>query len=343
MHQALDGGIALSEKGVEMQMVDNARGALKWTLRLREGEDVLVVVDKEHLTIGAAFQKAAEELGARSEIFILPEGKRPLYDVPPYLSDMLKGRDVLVNALSSLAEETPFRIKLIKAGIAMGARIGHGPGITEGMMTEGPMSIDFGAVAAVGEKLMSRFEGAEGVHLTAPAGTDIRFSIAGRDFQTDMEIAPGHMGNLPPGEIWCAPVEDSAEGTIVSDGSVGDLGAVPSNLGILVGGGKITGLSCDDSAFLQRVRDLTSVDEMASVIGEFGIGINPMARITGNLLEDEKAGKTAHIAFGNNETMPGGKNTSKTHRDFLFHKPTIEVKYKDGGQKVVMKQGDLTE
>jgi leucyl aminopeptidase (aminopeptidase T) len=329
------------KKGDEMEMVENAKGALESTLKLREGENVLVVIDREHLTIGAAFHKAAEEIGAISEIFILPEGKRPLYDVPPYLSEMLEGRDVLVNALASRSEETPFRVKLIKAGIAIGARIGHGPGITESMMTEGPMSIDFGAVAQIGRSLMASFDKADEVHVTAPAGTDLRFSIGGRDFQTDMEIEAGHMGNLPPGEIWCAPVEDSAEGIVVSDGSVGDLGAVPSPLSIRVGGGKITGLSCDDAGFLGKVKELTSVDEMASVIGEFGIGINPKARITGNLLEDEKAGRTAHIAFGNNETMPGGKNGSKTHRDFLFHRPTIEVRYADGLMKTVMKEGDL--
>jgi leucyl aminopeptidase (aminopeptidase T) len=324
-----------------MEMVDNARAALQWTLKLKEGENILVIVDKEHMTIGAAFQKAAEELGGKSEIFVLPEGKRPFYDVPLYLSDMLKGRDVMVNALASIAEETPFRIKLIKAEMAVGARIGHGPGITESMMTEGPMSIDFESVAGVGKKLMSSFEGAGKIRLTAPAGTGITFSISGRAFQTDMVIRSGHMGNLPPGEIWCAPVEDSADGIIVSDGSVGDLGAVPANLSIQVRGGRIAELSCDDTEFLGKIRNLTSVDEMASVIGEFGIGINPRARITGNLLEDEKAGKTAHIAFGNNETMPGGKNNSKTHRDFLFHRPSVDVEYADGSRRVVLKDGDL--
>jgi leucyl aminopeptidase (aminopeptidase T) len=324
-----------------MEMVDNAKGALQWTLKVQEGENVLVVIDKEHMTMGAAFQKAAEELGARSEIFILPEAKRPFYEVPPYLLDMLKGRDVFVNALSSRAEETPFRIKLTRAEMAAGARVGHGPGITESMMTEGPMSIDFGAVADVGKKLMSSFEGARSVRVSAPGGTDIAFSIEGRKFQTDMEVTAGHMGNLPPGEIWCAPVENSAEGIIVSDGSVGDLGAVPANLSIRVSAGKITEVSCDDGGFRQKVRELTAVDDMASVIGEFGIGINSKARITGNLLEDEKAGKTAHIAFGNNESMPGGKNTSRTHRDFLFYKPTIEVEYVDGKRKVIMKDGDL--
>jgi len=324
-----------------MEMVENARGALQWVLKLKEGENVLVVTDKERFLIGSAFHQAAEQLGAKSEVFILPEKKRPLYEIPRYLSEFLQDRDVLINMLTSLAEETPFRIKLVKAGIAMRARVGHGPGITESMMGEGPMSIDFEEVAANGRRLIAAFDSADRVYVSAPSGTDISFSILDRAFETDMEIMRGHMGNLPPGEVWCAPVEDSAEGVIVSDGSVGDLGQVPSNLTIEVAGGRIASISGGDSRFLGMLSKLTSVDDMASVIGEFGIGINPKARITGNLLEDEKAGRTAHIAFGNNGTMPGGKNNSKTHRDFLFHRPTIEVTYKDGSKKTVMKDGDV--
>ena len=84
------------------------------------------------------------------------------------------------------------------------------------------------------------------------------------------------------------------------------------------------------------------MDDEAKVIGELGIGINPGARITGNMLEDEKALGTAHIAFGNNADFPGGgKNNSQIHRDFLFYRPAIEVKYVDGSKKVVMKNGKI--
>ena len=92
---------------------------------------------------------------------------------------------------------------------------------------------------------------------------------------------------------------------------------------------------------MSKVRELTSLDEMASVIGELGVGLNPKARLTGNLLEDEKAGGTAHIAFGYNENMPFGKNNSKTHRDFLFYNPTFSVEYEDGSRKVIIKDGKV--
>jgi len=57
--------------------------------------------------------------------------------------------------------------------------------------------------------------------------------------------------------------------------------------------------------------ELIKVDREASLAGEFGIGLNPKARLTGNLLEDEKAGRTLHIAFGNNMDMPEGRTTAR--------------------------------
>jgi len=86
---------------------------------------------------------------------------------------------------------------------------------------------------------------------------------------------------------------------------------------------------------------LINLDNQARIIGELGIGLNPGAKLRGILLEDEKAIQTAHIAFGNNKDMVGGQNESITHRDFLFYKPTIEVTYKDGSKKIVMKNGDF--
>jgi len=99
--------------------------------------------------------------------------------------------------------------------------------------------------------------------------------------------------------------------------------------------------SCEDANFLASVNRFLKVDDQASMVGELGIGLNPKARLTGNLLEDEKAGETAHIAFGNNEDMSGGKNTSTTHRDFLFYKPTITVTYIDGKVRDLMRNGEV--
>ncbi|MHC4942809.1 MAG: aminopeptidase, partial [Planctomycetota bacterium] len=76
-----------------------------------------------------------------------------------------------------------------------------------------------------------------------------------------------------------------AEGIIVIDGSIGDLGNVAKPLKITVAGGSIFGLESEDQELVKEVEKLVSVDSEASVIGELGIGLNPGAKLTGNLLE----------------------------------------------------------
>lgn len=87
---------------------------------------------------------------------------------------------------------------------------------------------------------------------------------------------------------------------------------------------------------LVHVLDLTPVDSVMVVTDN-----HTTAKLTGNLLEDEKAYRTAHIAFGNNDEMPGGRNKSATHRDFLFYDPTFDVTFADGTSKVLIEKGEF--
>jgi aminopeptidase len=329
------------EKKMGKNMVKGAKNALKTVLSLRAEDRVLIVTDEEKREIGEAFKSAAQEIGALVSVFYLDEKNRPIEDIPDDLKRNVEEKEVIINSFKGMAEETPFRIKLIKLEAATNARVGHAPGITQSMMTDGPMSANYEEVAKAADHLMGLFRNAESVDITAPGGTDIVVKIENRDFETDVVIKAGTFGNLPAGEIWCGPIETGANGIIVCDGSIGDAGQVPAPLRIEVKDGRIASMECADASFRDRLWDLTHVDDMSDIIGELGIGLNPMARLTGNLLEDEKAGRTAHVAFGNNEDMPGGRNTSSTHRDFLFYKPTMKVSYKDGSVKEIISDGEI--
>ena len=130
---------------------------------------------------------------------------------------------------------------------------------------------------------------------------------------------------------------------MVCDGSIGDLGQPPAPVTIKVEKGKVISVECPDPEFGAQCLRLLRVDDWADRIGELGIGLNPGARITGVLLEDEKAGRTAHVAFGCNTDMPGGRNTSSTHRDFLFLEPTITITYANGAVRTLLREGEVTE
>lgn len=322
-------------------MSEAAQKALSQVLFVDKGKRLLIVTDDSRKAIADAFENAVKKLSAKSETYILPQAQRPLKDIPADLVEKIKDIDAAVTIFEGFAEETPFRISLIKKIMSVAKRLGHGPGITEDMMLKGPMGVDYQEMLERAKILMNAFKGAKTVHITAPAGTNIKLNIEDRAFATDIVIDEGKWGNFPAGEIWCGPVETEGDGIIVCDGSIGDFGKVTDPVRIVMKGGKIMDVLCKDEKLLKGLEEALSVDDEARVIGELGIGLNLGAKLTGNLLEDEKAGRTAHIAFGNNDDMAGGKNNSKTHRDFLFTAPTIVINYDHGRSKTIIMDGDV--
>ncbi|MBY8986746.1 MAG: aminopeptidase, partial [Candidatus Lokiarchaeota archaeon] len=305
------------------KMTTSAQGAMIHVLNLNQEDAVLVVTDVFTKDVGEAFYEAAIEYGCIARLYFLPEKNRPLLEMPAEMSELLIGITIVINAFKGFGDETPFRVKWGKKILATKSiRLGHGAGITKSMMIEGPMNIDYEKMADTADKLIKSFENVKKVHISAPSGTDIVLYIEDRPFSTDVKITKlPYFANLPCGEIWCGPIESKGDGIIVCDGSIGDIGKVRSPLKITVKNGKILTMESDDQKLVEEVEKLISLDEEARVIGELGIGINPGAKLSGILLEDEKALQTAHIAFGNNEEMEGGQNRSRTHRDFLFYKP----------------------
>jgi aminopeptidase len=320
---------------------ENLATVLKVVLGLKSGERVLLVTDASKGHIGAAFATAAELLGAQVKLYELDEEVRPLDDLPRGLERLLDAPDVCLNVIDARAQETPFRVRLLKAQVAAGARVGHAPGITDAMLGTGALTADYREMQAVAAGLMAALKNARSARLTTAVGSDITLNIEGRSFLTDVLIEAGGVGNLPAGEIFCAPVEDGADGVIVVDASVGGLPLGDDPVTIRVVRGRVKDVTTDDEELLAKLMPLLEVDDEAQVVGELGIGLNPRARVTNNMLEGEKAGGTVHIAFGNNSEMPGGQNHSQTHRDFLMKAATLRVTYTDGSTRTLVRDGEV--
>ncbi|MCK5253355.1 MAG: aminopeptidase [Thermoplasmata archaeon] len=325
-----------------MVMREIAGNALTHVLDAKKGEHLLIVTDEHRIEIGNAFYEAGDRLGMEGRLFVLEDGERPLTELPHGLKRALDGANVMVSLFIGYPEETPFRVKLLKTAKDSDVRTGHGPGISDDMMLKGAMRVDFQKLAEIGDLMVDRLKGAVRAHVTSPAGADIWFNTRGRVFESDVRIGPGTFGNLPNGEVRVAPLETEAHGTLVCDSTIGDLGSVPSPVSVEVVAGRITSIRGDDDAFVERIEDLTSVDDEASLVGELAFGINPAARVTGTMLEDEKAVGTVHVAFGNNIEM-GGKNGSRTHRDFHILRPTLTIEFEDGKTRDLIQDGRLVD
>jgi aminopeptidase len=160
------------------------------------------------------------------------------------------------------------------------------------------------------QRLADWIEGHEEVHVRAP-GTDITLGISGRKF-----IAADGEHNMPDGEFFTAPVEDSVEGEVSFDlpAMVGGREVVGARLRFE--GGKAVGASAERGE--DYLVSLLDTDEGSRTLGELGIGTNfGIDRGTRDVLLDEKIGGTVHMAVGASYPECGGKNESAVHTDLV--------------------------
>jgi aminopeptidase len=323
------------------RMIASAQRALVRVLELEPTDRVLVVQDPECQRCSEAFFEAARTYGCDTKAYVLPAQGRPLKAMPPDMADELDERDVVINVMSGSDDEVPFRIKWLTLLEERGVRIAHSPNIQEEMMDGGPMDVDYDPMVDSAERLIAALDPAISVHVTAPAGTDITIDIGQRRFLTDVRLTATDRGcNLPCGEVYCAPVETGAHGVVVVDGPIGGEGVPPSPVELDVRAGRVTAVRCTNSEWRTRITQLLDTDKGARTIAELGIGLNPKARLIGVMLEDEKAIRTAHIAFGSNAGMPGGVSNSTMHIDYLIHRPTIVARYEEGSERTILREGD---
>ncbi|MDX2472860.1 MAG: aminopeptidase [Candidatus Krumholzibacteria bacterium] len=324
------------------RMATAARDAMAHVLDLEPSDRVLVVTDLETAACGEAFAQGAEDHGCAVTIYRLPAAGRPLREIPDDLPPFLDDTTVVINAIVGAAAEVPFRLKWIHAIEDTGRiRMGHSPGIDVDMMISGALSVDYGAMAKMAERLYAGFQDAVHVHLTTPAGTNLHLDLTGRTVTDDLKATVEVGANLPCGEVYCAPVEDGANGIVVVDGCFGSYGLVPSPVKIRVLDGLARGVVGDDSQIVEIINCLLDTDAGSRTIAELGIGLNSGARLTDCMLEAEKVLGTAHVAFGDNEGLGGGQSRSSMHVDYLLKKPTLEVTLKDGSQRLVMQDGQV--
>lgn len=141
--------------------------------------------------------------------------------------------------------------------------------------------------------------------------TDLRFKIKGRRW-----INADGKHNLPDGEVFTGPIEDSAEGKIRFTYPGIYAGKEVEDIYLEFKGGKVVNAEAKKGEEL--LHQMLKVDEGASRVGEIAIGTNSgVNRFTKNMLFDEKMGGTIHIALGNSIPETGGENKSSIHWDVL--------------------------
>ncbi|HKF82555.1 MAG TPA: aminopeptidase [Solirubrobacterales bacterium] len=306
------------------------RTVVRHCMGIEPGEDVLVVSNPVTEEIGALMRIEAQGEGADATLAVISERDSAAAEPPRAVAAAMAAADVVLAATIQSLSHTAAR----KAASDAGVRVGSLPGVTEEMLSR-LMTGDLEEIRRRGWAVVTALNRGSEARITCPHGSDLRLGLEGRLGIVDAgELGNrGAFGNLPCGEGFIAPVEGTAEGTLVVDGSIAEVGLLETPVALTIREGHLVEATGEDGAHLLEL--LTVHGEDGANVAELGIGTNEEAILTGNILEDEKILGTCHVAFGASAGI-GGTVQVPVHLDCVVLEPTVEV---DG--ETIVSGGDL--
>lgn len=301
---------------------------------LKENEKVLVVTDDNTLDIGEFVYKHAKRFFNTTMICMSPRsghGEEP----PEAVRVAMLECDVIFGATTMSMYHTRARVDGTKQGIfrwvGMQDYAFH-------MFEEGGLTADFDEVAAVINRVSEHYQG-DVFRLTGPGGTDMTCSIKEREpvFDYGTSRTPGSASFPPNAEVALGPVEGTANGVLVFDGSIPHplINLVDEPVVCKVENGYITEITGGEEADILR-KILNEYDDPSVYnVAELGLGLNKLNVLCGRMAPDEGSFGNIHIGIGKNLNF-GGKIDSPLHMDLLIKTVTINI---DG--RKIMKDGEL--
>lgn len=347
--------------GEELQRA--ARIALTDCLAVKEGERVLIITNLGGDVFDICqelFRQAAEMKAV--PVMVIQQDKDNFTMADPAVLDAIRGEpEVIITICRGRIGKDPFGMRIGYVG-RDGEKYSHvydkvldgdkrsrsfwSPNCTREIFERG-VPIDYALLRRNAKALKESIDGGSWVRVTSPGGTDVRFSVEGRQGRYDDGdfTLPGKGGNLPTGEVYVSPANGTAEGVIVFDGTVdldkhAEFPDVPVRVrfekgyAVEIEGGetarKLESL-LKRSATMAREQGKKDEERNARHLGELGIGLNPRAKMSCNTLEDEKVGGTVHFAIGKNLENDAH---ALIHLDCLVLRPDVYV-----DDRLIIKEG----
>jgi 2,5-dihydroxypyridine 5,6-dioxygenase len=314
---------------------------LRNLMKVKEGETVAITCDTESdWEFATEVERAATALGSKP---ILVRNKAPPHvgrAAEPFLPlDSLTGvvanSDVWVELngkwlLYSAVYEEAMRRKRTRYVCLVG--------MNRDMAVRCVGDVNVPAVLRFQRALQRITKSSRSMHYTTPAGSDVTFeNDPRRPVLVEGDVSgPGEYMLL--GQVDWAPLEETINGTIVYDGSVNppdELGLLKEPVKLEVRNGRVKSVHGGRSAKIYEKWLGSFKDENMYVPAHISYGCNPGAKLTGNVLEDERIWGVLEWGLGNQSESFGARNTrAASHSDGITLRPTLEA---DG--QLVIKDG----
>jgi hypothetical protein len=269
---------------------------------------------------------------------------------PVRLEDVI-GRSTIVLSMPQYSASAPLSMFTRRYE---NLRVASMPGITKSMEDTG-LSADYTQVAATCKRLARLFEKADGIDVTFSTGHTCHFDVSDHKtpIQDDGTLHPKagedafRLRNLPSGEVCVCPNEAGHSGTA---------GEIPAVIGgeaivFIVKNNRIADIK-GEGPVAKKMRTEFRQEPALCNIAEVAIGCNDRAVVTGNVLEDEKAG--FHWAYGRSDHLRGTVGPERfsspegvRHQDIVYATGSpivcarLDFVYTDGSRKTAMVDGVL--
>tara|TARA_A200000113_G_scaffold21407_4_gene18543 strand:- start:533 stop:1663 length:1131 start_codon:yes stop_codon:yes gene_type:complete len=294
---------------------------------IRRGENVLIVCDPTTTEIGQSLHIATQKRSERVLLIVMPKSRHHGEEPPTPVAALMRQQQVVIAATKYSLTHT----KAVRQAVRDGARVATMPGMTFKLYTEGGMTADFQDVKRQISNIANFLRRRRIINVKSESGTDVTFEVNWRDWKLDDNgicNRPRMLTNLPAGKVFVLPKEGTMNGTIVIDGSW-DSTLIDEPVELIIEDGTVIDVKGGSLAATIRqsygevAKKLKAKDrESVWTVAEFGFGMNPNARLVGNVLEDEKRMGSCYFSIGDNSGL-GGSSHAGIHVSGVLAEPSV--------------------
>ena len=318
-----------------MRMEQGARIIVENWIHAQPEDVIHFITDETKLREAEAFTHAVRQIGAIPKLTVLSSDSVQAGDCIEEMRNIMSYATAIVGATNYSFITT----NAVGYALHQGARFLSLPLSTNdgtSLLEQDFLKMDPGTAARMGRPMLRCLRRSDTVHITTKLGTDITFSIKGRE--------PGMFNGVTARagvcasasfEVYVPPEETKTNGRVILDGSMGYIGLTRQPLELGFEKGYLTYIEpTPDGKKLKAFLEDFGDPEMYCA-AELGIGLNQLSQCRGaSYIEDESTYGTFHIGFGRNLAL-GGSHNAAGHFDIVVHNPTILT-----GESVLMKDGE---
>ena len=320
-----------------MKRILMARGADKIVntcVKVQSGEEVVIITEESKLRIAEAIAAEVYRIGAHPILTIMEPREQDSQEPPASVAAAM----LTSNAFISVVGKSITHTHAVQNAVQNGSRGVVLTQFSEDMLIHGGIECDFAQAKIECKAVAAALADSTKIELTTEGGTHLTYSAKGRRGNAlYCMVEKGQFSTVPTVEANVSPLEKTANGVIVADGSIPyiGIGVLDEPVRLTVKDGFIIAIEGGKQAHMLQADLAAKNDPNVYNIAEMGVGLNPQCHFMGFMLEDEGVYGSAHIGIGTSITL-GGVVKAACHYDLIMKNATIVADGKPVLQKGVV-------